>query len=489
MSLDILVSRADLMALEPEIFMCGAAFALLMVDLFLAPQRRGLVHFMALLVLVAAAVLTARDMGPGVVTAFNGMFVRDIAADVLKMGVYAVSALVFVYAKPFLQDRDLFKGEFYALVLFAVLGMMLMISAGSLVTLYLGLELLALSSYGLVAMDRDNAVASEAAMKYFVLGALASGLLLYGMSMVYGATGSLDLATIHAVAAGGPAAAGASPNLLLFGVVFMLVGIAFKFGAAPFRMWVPDVYQGAPTAITLFIGSVPKFAYFGMAYRLLEAGAGPLDADWRMMLAGLAAASLVVGNVIALAQTNFKRLLAYSTISHVGFLFLGLADASPFGYGAAMFYALCYAVMAAAAFGSILLLSRRGFDAERIADFRGLWQKNAPHALLVLFIMASLAGVPPFLGFWAKLAVIRAALHGGLAWLAILAVVCAVVGAFYYLRIVRAMFFEDPEADGPQLHPDGHLRVAFAVNAGALLVLGVFAEPLLSWCRLAFPEA
>jgi NADH-quinone oxidoreductase subunit N len=479
-AMTLLVPRADLHALLPEIFMCSAAFALLMVDLFLAPQRRGLIHFLALLVLVAAAVLTARDMGPPL-SAFNGMFVRDTAADVLKLGVFAVTAFAFVYAKPFLQDRDLFKGEFYALALFAVLGMMLMISAGSLVTLYLGLELLALSSYGLVAMDRDNPVASEAAMKYFVLGALASGLLLYGMSMVYGATGSLDLVAIHAAAAGHP-----DSGLLLFGVVFMLVGIAFKFGAAPFHMWVPDVYQGAPTAITLFIGSVPKFAYFGMAYRLLESGAGPLDGDWRMMVAGLAALSLIVGNVFALAQTNFKRLLAYSTISHVGFLFLGLANGGPAGYAAAMFYAVSYAIMAAAAFASILLLSRRGFDAERIADFRGLWQKNGPHALLVLFIMASLAGVPPFLGFWAKLEVIKAAIDGGLTWLAILAVVCAVVGAFYYLRIVRAMFFEEPEGDGPQLHPDGHVRVAFAVNAGALLVLGIFAEPLLSWCRLAF---
>jgi NADH-quinone oxidoreductase subunit N len=495
MPLDILVSRADLQALLPELFVCAAAFGLLMVDLFLAPQRRGLVHFLALLILVGAAVLTARDMPAGAVQAFNGMFIRDVAADVLKMVAYGVTALVFVYAKPFLQDRDLYKGEFYALVLFALLGMMLMISSGSLVTVYLGLELLALSSYGLVAMDRDNAVASEAAMKYFVLGALASGLLLYGMSMVYGATGSLDLATIHAAAAGasnpvGGAVVGVGqPGLLLFGVVFMLVGIAFKFGAAPFHMWVPDVYEGAPTAITLFVGSVPKLAYFGMAYRLLEAGAGPLDGDWRTMVAWLAAASLVVGNVIALAQTNFKRLLAYSTISHVGFLFLGLSNASPMGYAAAMFYAVSYSVMAAAAFGAILLLSRRGFDAERISDFRGLWQKDGLHALLVLFIMASLAGVPPFLGFWAKLEVIKAAIGAGHTWLAILAVVCAVVGAFYYLRIVRAMFFEEPESDGPQLHPDGHLRVAFAVNAGALLLLGIFAEPLLSWCYAAFDLA
>jgi NADH-quinone oxidoreductase subunit N len=475
------VTAADLHLVIPEIFVCAAAFALLMVDLFLSPQRRGLTHFLALLILVAAAVLTVRDMATGQGFAFASFFVRDVASDVLKLGMYATTALVLVYAKPYLQDRDLFKGEFYALVLFAVLGMMLMVSAAGLVTLYLGLELLALSSYGLVGMDRDNKVASEAAMKYFILGSMASGLLLYGMSMVYGATGSLQLDEIYAASA-----VAGKDTLLSLGVVFMLVGIAFKFGAAPFHMWLPDVYQGAPTAITAFIGSAPKLAYFGMAYRLLEAGVGPLDTDWRVMLAWLAAASLVVGNVIALAQVNFKRLLAYSTISHVGFLFMGLANASPLGYAAAMFYALSYALMGAAAFAAIILLSRRGFEAERIADFRGLWKTHPGQALLVLFIMASLAGVPPFLGFWAKLVVIGAALDAGMTWLAVLSVVCAVLGAFYYLRIIRAMFFEEPEGDGAVVHADSHLRVVFALNAGALLVLGLFTQPLLRWCQAAF---
>ena len=477
-----LVTAADLHLIIPEVFVCVAAFGLLMVDLFLSPQRRGLTHFLALLVLVAAAVLTVRDLATGQSFAFAGFFVRDVAGDVLKLGIFGTTALVLVYAKPYLQDRDLFKGEFYALVLFAVLGMMLMVSAAGLVTLYLGLELLALSSYGLVGMDRDNKVASEAAMKYFILGSMASGLLLYGMSMVYGATGSLQFDEIYAASA-----AAGNDTLLALGVVFMLVGVAFKFGAAPFQMWLPDVYQGAPTAITAFIGSAPKLAYFGMAYRLLESGVGPLDADWRVMLAWLAAASLVVGNVIALAQVNFKRLLAYSTISHVGFLFMGLANATAMGYAAAMFYALSYALMGAAAFAAIILLSRRGFEAERIADFRGLWKTHPGHALLVLFIMASLAGVPPFLGFWAKLVVIGAALDAGMTWLAVLSVVCAVLGAFYYLRIIRAMFFEEPEGDGAQVHPDSHLRVAFALNAGALLVLGLFAQPLLGWCQAAFP--
>jgi NADH-quinone oxidoreductase subunit N len=479
--LPTIITSADLHTLVPEIFVCTAAFALLMLDLFVSQQRRGLTHFLALLILAAAAVLTVRDMAQTQVFAFAGMFVRDVASDVLKLGMFGVVALVFVYAKPYLQDRELFKGEFYTLVLFALLGMMLMVSAGGLVTLYLGLELLALSSYGLVAMDRDNPVASEAAMKYFILGSLASGMLLYGMSMIYGDTGSLELAEIYAAAGAGNQA------LLMFGVVFLLVGIAFKFGAAPFHMWLPDVYQGAPTAVTLFLGSAPKLAAFGMAYRLLESGVGPIGSEWRMMLAWLAALSLLIGNLVALVQENFKRLLAYSTISHVGFLFMGLAEAGNVGYAASMFYALSYAVMAAAAFAAIILLSRRGFEAENVADFRGLWQRSPLHALLVLFIMASLAGVPPFLGFWAKLEVIKAALAGDLLWLALLAVVCAVIGAFYYLRIVRAMFFEEAEGQGPQLHGDSHLRAVFAVNAIALLGLGVFAEPLMYWCGKAFP--
>jgi len=311
---------------------------------------------------------------------------------------------------------------------------------------------------------------------------MASGLLLYGMSMVYGATGSLQLDEIYV-------AAGASDQrvLLMFGVVFVVVGVAFKFGAAPFHMWLPDVYQGAPTAVTLFIGSVPKLAAFGMAYRMLESGVGPVDGEWRIMLAWLAALSLIIGNLIALVQANFKRLLAYSTISHVGFLFMGLANATNAGYSAAMFYAISYALMAAAAFAAIIVMSRRGFEADKVSDFRGLWQRNPGHALLVLFVMASLAGIPPFLGFWAKLEVIRAALAGGLTWLAIVAVVCAVIGAFYYLRVIRAMFFEEPEGEGPQLHGDSHLRVAFMINASALLVLGIFAEPIMFWCRQAFP--
>lgn len=475
-------TTADLLPLGPEIFVCGAAFALLMIDLFLSDARRGLTHFLALFILAAAAVMTARNLGADPAWGFADLFVRDTVSDVLKLAIYAVTAASFIYAKPYLQDRGLFKGEFYVLGLFAVLGMMLMVSAGSLLVVYLGLELLALSSYGLVGMDRDNPRSAEAAMKYFVLGSMASGILLYGMSMVYGATGSLQLGEIHAAAA-----ATGDRTLLLFGVVFMLGGIAFKFGAAPFHMWLPDVYHGAPTAITLFIGSAPKVATFGMAYRLLEAGVGPLDPYWQDMVAWLAAISLILGNLIALVQTNLKRMLAYSTISHVGFLFMGLAQGGTVGYSAAMFYAISYALMSAAAFGAIVLLSHKGFEAEEIADFRGLWSRNPFHAMLVLFIMASLAGVPPFLGFWAKLEVLRAAVEADLVWLAIVGVVAAVVGAYYYLRVVKVMFFEEPEGEGARIHADGHLRVLFAVNAALLLVLGVFADAILHWCRLAFP--
>ena len=473
---------SDLLPLLPELVLVGCAFALLMLDLFLDERRRIVTHVLSLIVLlVVAAMLVAGVGGQGVV--FKGAFVRDGMADVLKIAITVISALSLVYAWPFLRDRGLYKGEVPILMLFAVAGMMLLVSAGSLVLVYLGLEMLALSSYALVAIDRDSPLASEAAMKYFVLGSLASGILLYGMSLVYGATGSLDLAAINAASVSDP--------MLLTGVVFLVAGIAFKFGAAPFHMWLPDVYHGAPTAITLFIGAAPKLAAFGMAYRLLESGVGPMGDRWHLLMAGIAALSLVIGNVIALAQSNLKRMLAYSTISHVGFLFLALAGGGAQGYAAGLFYAISYAIMAAAAFGAIVVLSRRGFEADRIDDFKGLNARNPWMAGLVLCIMASLAGVPPFLGFWAKLAVLRAALDGGLMWLAIVAIVCAVVGAFYYLRVIKVMYFDEPQSFdgvGEAMVPrdDRPLRIAFGANALSLLVLGIYWNPLMAWCQRAF---
>jgi NADH-quinone oxidoreductase subunit N len=468
----------DLYSMLPELFLLGAICVLLLADLVIEQPRRGLTHFLAIGSLVLTALLTLRTQADAATTAFAGMFVRDLAGDVMKLAICAVTIPVFVYAKPYLKARGLFVGEYYVLALFAVLGMMLLVSAGNLLMVYLGLELLALSSYALVGLNRDSPLSSEAAIKYFVLGALASGMLLYGMSMIYGATGSLDLPTIHA-------AIGASyeRNLLLFGLVFVVVGLAFKLGAAPFHMWVPDVYQGSPTAVTLFIGSAPEIAAFGMAYRLLADGLGPMDADWRQMLSALAVFSLAVGNVVAIAQTNLKRMLAYSTISHVGFLLLGILNGTPDGYAAALFYAITYALTAAASFGVIILLSRAGFESDEIDDFRGLNQRNGWYALMMLMAMASLAGVPIWVGFVAKFQVLKAAVDAGLLWLAITAGVFAVIGAYYYLRVIKVMYFDEPKvADRLALPNDMPFRFVLSANGVALLALGVASGPLMAWC-------
>ncbi|MFC7302132.1 NADH-quinone oxidoreductase subunit NuoN [Cognatiluteimonas weifangensis] len=475
-----LPTAADLLPLLPELVLVGAAFALLLLDLFLDERRRVVTHVLAMAALLAVAAMIAAGVG-GQGTVLNGMFVRDTMADVLKIAACAITALSLMYVWPFLRERGLYKGEVAVLMLFAVVGMMLLISAGSLVMVYLGLELLALASYALVALDRDSSLASEAAMKYFVLGSLASGLLLYGMSLLYGAAGTLDLAQLQAAIAGSQ-----ETTLLLMGTVFLIAGIAFKFGAAPFHMWLPDTYHGAPTPITVFIGSAPKLAAFAMAFRLLESGLGPLDERWRLLIAVLAVLSLAVGNVIALVQTNIKRMLAYSTVSHVGFLFLGLAAADAEGYAAAMFYAIVYAIMGTAAFGAVVVLARRGYEADRIDDFRGLNARNPWLAGMMLIAMMSLAGIPPFLGFWAKLSVLRAAIHGDMLWLAIVGIVFAVIGCFYYLKVCKVMYFDAPDGDAPAPSTNRPLRWAFSLNALALLVLGMFWNPIMAWCQAAF---
>ncbi|HVI26781.1 MAG TPA: NADH-quinone oxidoreductase subunit NuoN [Xanthomonadaceae bacterium] len=473
-------TAAELLPLLPEIVLAAGAFALLMLDLFLDDARRIVTWLAGIALLLVVAWMSFAGVG-GQGTVLAGMFVRDTMADVLNGGMCVLTALAVLYAWPFLRQRGLHQGEVVVLMLFATLGMMLLVSAGSLVMVYLGLEMLALCSYALVAIDRDSPLASEAAMKYFVLGSLSSGLLLYGMSLLYGATGTLDLATLRDAVAGSQ-----ETSLLLTGTVFMIAGIAFKFGAAPFHMWVPDTYHGAPTPITLFIGSAPELASFALAFRLLEAGVGPLDDQWRLLIAGLAAASLVVGNLIAIAQTNLKRMLAYSAVSHIGFVFLGLAGGGAEGYAAAMFYVITYAIMSAAAFGAIIVLSNQGFEADRIDDFKGLNQRSPWLAGLVLVVMFSLAGIPPFLGFWAKLAVLRATIQGDLMWLAIVGIVFAVVGCFYYLRVVKVMYFDPPAAGVPAPRNDRPLRIALSVNALALVVLGIFWNPLMAWCQQAF---
>ncbi len=477
------LNPAELWPLLPELVMVAGAFALLVIDLLVSPRRAAVVHVLGLVLLVVAGALCVAGSG-GHGTVLNGMFVRDTAADVMKGGILLTTALTFVYAWPFLRERGLYKGEVTLLLLFAALGMMLLVSAGSLVMVYLGLEMLALSSYALVVTDRESAVASEAGMKYFVLGALASGMLLFGMSLLYGATGTLDLAQISAAAQAG----GNHRDLLLAGTAFVVAGIAFKLGAAPFHMWLPDVYQGTVTPITLFVASAPKIAALGMALRLLDNGLAPLGDHWQPMVAALSALSLIIGNFAALVQTNLRRMLAYSTISHMGFMLMGVAGGGIEGNASALFYALVYALTAGAAFGLITLMARKGYDADEIDDYKGLASRQPLMALMYLCVMASLAGVPPFIGFFAKLSVIEGALNGGLLWLAIVGIICAVVGAFYYLRVIKVMYFDQPVegAHAMTAHGQGGVKWLFVANAAVLLVLSAFLQPLMAWCRSAF---
>lgn len=474
---------AELQLALPEIFLLSMACVILLADLFISDERRGLTHTLAIVTLAFATILSLRlMMAPGEVAyAFSDTFVRDRFGDVLKVFCYLILIGVFVYAKHYLRQFGLFKGEFYTLSLFALLGTMVLISAGSLLTVYLGLELLTLASYALVAIDRKSLQGSEAAMKYFVLGSLASGFLLFGMSLIFGATGSLDLADVSAALAAGMG----ESMLLTVGLVFIVLGIAFKLGAVPLHMWIPDVYHGAPLPITLFLSSVPKLAAVALAIRLLDNGLIELHGDWQGMLIVLAALSMILGNVVAIAQSNIKRMLAYSTISHMGFVLLGMLPATQQGYAAAMFYAIVYAIMSAGAFAVLILLSKDGKEAENLDDLKGLAKRNPWHALMMLMLMFSLAGIPVFVGFFAKWQVIAAALSAGFTWLSILAVVTAVIGAFYYLRVVKLMYFDDPEDDEPVTAPVD-FRAVLTVNGVAMLGLGIFSGGLISLCVSSF---
>jgi NADH-quinone oxidoreductase subunit N len=471
---------SSLIPVLPEIFILTAACTVLVVDLFLKEEQRVISYGMAqisLLLAIGVTLLTASGQSQVI---FDGSVIRDGMSDLLKVAIYIISAGAFLYSKQYLRDRDLFKGEFYVLGLFAVLGMMVMVSANSFLTIYLGLELLALSLYALVAFDRDSASGSEAAMKYFVLGALASGMLLYGISMIYGATGSIEFQAV----AQGLANPEVNKTVLVFGLVFVVIGMAFKFGAVPFHMWVPDVYHGAPTAVTLFIGSTPKIAAFALAMRMLVDGLGALHADWQGMLVILAILSMGIGNLVAIAQANIKRMLAYSTISHVGFILLGILAGTSKGYTAAMFYSIVYAVMALGGFGIVMLLSRRGFEAEKLSDYKGLNERSPWFAAMMLLIMFSMAGVPPTVGFFAKMFVLEAVVSVDMTWLALVGVFFSIIGAFYYLRIVKLMYFDKPEEETP-LTADMDTRIVLSVNGIAMLVLGMFPAGLLSLCASA----
>jgi NADH-quinone oxidoreductase subunit N len=472
---------ATMQPVLPEIFLLTAACLILVVDLFLTDRTRLLTYGLSLAALIGAVALTQFAAGPERQIILDGSFVRDPLADVLKTGLLLVTLFGFVYAKDYLRGQGILRGEYYVLGLFAVLGMMVMISANSFLTVYLGLELLALCLYALVAFNRDSKSGAEAAMKYFVLGALASGMLLYGISMVYGATGQLSFPEVAAVIAGGKA----DQMVLVFGLVFIVLGVSFKFGAVPFHMWVPDVYQGAPTSVTLFLGSAPKIAAFALAIRLLVDGLGGLVAQWQDMLIILAVLSMALGNLVAIAQTNIKRMLAYSTISHVGFIFLGLLSGTEKGFSAAMFYAIVYALTAAGGFGVITMLCRKGFDAENIHDLKGLNDRSPWLAFMMMLILFSMAGVPPTVGFFAKLFVLEAVVSIDLVWLAAVAVFFSIIGAFYYIRAVKVMYFDRPVDDAP-LVASMDARVMMSINGLAMLGFGLFPAALLGACRAAF---
>jgi len=465
----------------PEIFLLCMAGAVLLLDLFFGHKFKGLAYVVSILSLVVTIVLVLGSSSQA--TTFNGMFVRDLMGDILKTGVMAFTLMVFVYSRLYQKDRGIFKGEYFVLALTAVLGMMIMISAGNMLLLYLGLELLSLSLYSLIAMRRNSRLATEAAMKYFVLGALASGILLYGMSMVYVATGTLDLVEIRHAISGDMS----SSLILSLGLVFVVVAMGFKLGAVPFHMWVPDVYQGSPTSVTIFLGSAPKLAAFAMLMRLLVGGLGSMSDQWQQMLIILALFSIGFGNIVAIAQTNMKRMLAYSAISHIGFFLLGMLSATPDGYAASMFYILVYGFMTLGSFGMILLLSRKDSESDMIANFRGMFSAHPLYALVMTLLMVSMAGIPPLIGFNAKLAVVNALVEVHLYWVAIVAVLFSVIGAFYYLRVVKVMFFDQAD-DDIQLNGGPEMRTLLVINGLALVVALPWIGWLIQICNTALKQ-
>jgi NADH-quinone oxidoreductase subunit N len=501
-----MTNNMNLMIALPEIILMVSASIILLVDMFLRDARRRLTYGLSMLVLIVCGLVSAYHYynEPAVIHSFHKLFVLDPMASLLKLFSVLAVGLTLLYARRYVSDRGMtgsnsplasengLGGEFYVLALFALLGQMVMISGANLLIIYLGLELLSLSLYALVALRRDDAGATEAAMKFFILGALASGFLLYGMSMLYGATGSLDLQTMAQAIAGGSI----DQTVLIFGIVFLVAGLAFKLGAAPFHMWVPDVYHGAPTPVTLLIGGAPKFAAFAICLRLLVEGLSPMAASWQQMLMVLAVFSMAIGNITALVQTNLKRMLAYSSVAHMGFMLLGLLSGIAHGdmtpavnaYSSAMFYVLAYVLATLGAFGIILLMARAGFEADTLDDFKGLNQRSPWFAFVMMLVMFSLAGLPPLIGFYAKLAVLQALLAVGHIGLAIVAVLLSLVGAYYYLRVVKLMYFDAPATEEKiEAAPD--LRLVLGANGLLLLLLGLMPGPLMDACARAVATA
>ncbi len=471
-----------------EIFVAVMALVIMLASTFARSVARNLAYLLTQATLIVAAFITIFTMEGEVVHTFSNLFISDLLGDVLKLMIYFSTAIALLYGRGYLADRKIDRPEYYLLALLMTLGMMVMVTANHMLPMYIGLEMMSLALYTMVAFDRDSARSTEAAMKYFVLGALASGLLLYGMSMVYGATGTLEFSGVAQALYNQTA----NQTVLMFGLVFLVAGICFKLGVVPFHMWVPDVYQGAPTAVTLVIATAPKLAAFAMAVRLLIWALFDIAEEWQMMLMLVAAASIVLGNLAAIAQQNIKRMLAYSGISHMGFMLLGLLAGVVEGdrhfalnaYSSAMFYAISYVIMSLASFGMLILLSRAGFEAENIDDFKGLNKRSSWYALMMLFVMFSMAGVPFFIGFFAKLSVLQAVVAAGYFWLAVLAVVMSVIGAFYYLRVVKVMYFDDP-IDASPIHAAPEVRVMLSANGLAIAALGLAPQALMSLCAFA----
>jgi len=462
----------------PEIYLAVAVCVVLLVEAFTGDKRRGLADSLTLVLLLVGALVTAVYAHVVVrTTLFHGLYVADELGYVLKLAGFLIVAVTLIYSRAYLDQRDILRGEYDVLGLTALLGIFVLISANSLITVYMGVELLALSVYALIAFDRESGVAAEAAMKYFVLSAIASGALLYGMSIIYGMTGTLDLDVVAARTSAGYASLG-----VIFGLVFIVVAVAFKLGAVPFHMWLPDVYHGAPTSVTLFISTVPQLAYFSLAFRLLAHGLSGVTVEWTQMLVPLAVLTLIIGNVVAIAQSNLKRMLAYSTIANVGFILLGFVAGTPAGYSAALYYTLVYILVALGSFGVILLASRHGFEADALEDYKGLYARDPLLAVIMLALMFSTAGVPPFIGFWAKLRIIQELWATQHDILVVFAAAASVVGAFYYLRVVKLMYFDAPAADIPNTVRHAGARVTLALNAAVVLALGLFPASLLDLC-------
>ena len=468
---------SELALVSPEFVLLTLASIILVVETMTTGKGGALTYSLCQATLVIVIILVLYHYPDQSITVMSGSFVSDSMSATLKLAICIITLVVFFYSYDYLVEHEMVRGEYFILGLFSVLGMSIMVSANSLLTVYLGLELLSLSLYSMVAMNRDSPSASEAAMKYFVLGAIASGMLLYGISILYGVSGTLELPVLAQYISGQEGA----DVFLIFGLVFVLIGVAFKLGAVPFHMWIPDVYEGSPTSVTLFISTAPKLAAFAMAIRLLTEGMGPLVDDWQGMLIILSVLSMAAGNIIAIAQTNIKRMLAYSTISHIGFMLLGILSGTTSGYAGSMFYIIVYALMSMGAFGMVILMGRKGSEADMLEDYKGLSQRSPWFAFIMMILMFSLAGVPPFIGFWSKWFVIMEVIAIDKVWLAAVAVIFSVIGAFYYLRIIKLMYFDKPE-QMRAIKASQEMRMVLSLNGLSLLLLGLAPGILMSVC-------